>query len=108
VRGDGTVVLYDWELFRRGVPATDPAITVPGLGDTAKYADAAACYLEEWSDIGGLLPWSHARLARDIALAKVEAVVSLLHAHATTAVHVPEATTAWLSDEAPARMESLV
>ncbi len=37
LRADGTPVLFDWELFGPGTPATDLAIIVPGLGTLTDY-----------------------------------------------------------------------
>jgi hypothetical protein len=79
-RADGSLVLFDWELVRRGTPPTDLAILVSGLGDEAKYAEMAACYLTIWPAIDGRRSWPAATLARDIALAKVWTVVMLLRA----------------------------
>jgi hypothetical protein len=107
VRGDGSAVLYDWELFRRGLPATDVAITVAGLGDTEKYRLAAGSYLEEWSRVGGGLPWTAETIARDIAVAKVGTVVMLLRAHADGAARVPAEHVAWLVEAVPGWVRSL-
>ena len=80
LRHDGSLALFDWELFRRGTPAVDLAILVMGLGEAAKYERLAACYLETWRGITPAEPWATTTLARDIALAKVLTVVSLLSA----------------------------
>jgi hypothetical protein len=90
VRPDGTLALYDWELFRRGVPAGDLAPVVPGLGNPQMFRQIAAAYRAEWERSGEVLPWSLDALARDIALAKLATVVMLLAAHAEGRARVPE------------------
>ena len=77
-RADGSLVLFDWELFRRGLPATDLAIIVGGLGDANAFADLAERYRAAWPAETKALPWDVRALARDIALAKVRTVVDVL------------------------------
>jgi hypothetical protein len=77
-RADGTLVLFDWELFRWGVPATDLAIVIAGLGDAATYQAVATRYCAVWPASAATLPWTATELARDIALAKVWTVVDFL------------------------------
>ena len=44
-RADGSVALFGWELFQRGEPASDLAISVAGLGDRATFRAVAERYL---------------------------------------------------------------
>jgi aminoglycoside phosphotransferase (APT) family kinase protein len=105
VRPDGGLVLFDWELFRRGTPAGDIAPAVPGLPDVAAFAGRAAAYVDAWE--GEDLPWTAAELARDAAVAKVQTVVMLLAAQASGAADVPPETITWLTANAPAWLRSL-
>jgi hypothetical protein len=107
VRDDGALVLYDWELVRRGTPPTDLAILVAGLGDEAKYEAMAACYLETWRvmDVGP--SWPADALARDIALAKVWTVVMLLRACVSETANVPEQVRTHLTEFVPPWVRSL-
>jgi aminoglycoside phosphotransferase (APT) family kinase protein len=107
VRRDGSLALYDWELFRRGVPASDLAPAVAGLGAGDAYRQIAACYLDEWGRAGDTLPWSLDMLARDIALAKVAAVVMLLRAHADAVARIPGGYITWLVASVPSWIQSL-
>ena len=107
VRADGSLVLYDWELFRRGVPAGDLPPTVPGLGDADKFRQVAARYLEEWGRLGEDLPWSLDELARDIAVAKVANVAMLLAAYADKTARVPDDYAARLVEAVPPWLRSL-
>jgi hypothetical protein len=106
-RADGSLVLFDWELVRRGTPPTDLAILVAGLGDETKYAEMAACYLEIWPAIDARRSWPAATLARDIALAKVWTVVMMLRACGSGRVNVPEELRAQLADSVPPWVRSL-
>lgn len=101
IRGDGTLVLYDWERFGRGTPALDLAIALPGLGDNAQYARLAGAYLEEWHAVTGSRPWSIKVLSRDIGLAKVWSVVEFLSHHACGAARIPEQVIDRLVDAVP-------
>jgi thiamine kinase-like enzyme len=65
---NGDLVLFDWDRFGLGTPALDLAITVPGLGSREEYAKVAATYRGKPDD----------KLAREIALAKVWAIVDIL------------------------------
>jgi hypothetical protein len=107
LRADGSLVLFDWEICRPGIPAMDLGITVAGLGNHDKYAAAAVAYLDVWASWGEPLPWTHAELARDIALAKAETVIHLLCAHATDSARIPEQTIAWLVGAVPNWLRSL-
>ena len=107
LRADGSLVLFDWEICRPGIPAMDLGITVAGLGDGDKYASAAAAYLGVWAGWGESLPWTRAELARDMAIAKAETVIHLLNAHAITSARVPEQTIAWLIDSVPPWLRGL-
>jgi aminoglycoside phosphotransferase (APT) family kinase protein len=77
LRGDGTLVLYDWERFGYGTPPLDLAIATPGLGDAAAFAQVAAGYL------AGSRPALREQLADDIGIAKVWNVVEFLYMYAT-------------------------
>lgn len=107
VRTDGSLVLFDWELARRGAPPTDLAITVAGLGDPAKYEAVAACYLAAWPAISDQPPWSPPALARDIALAKAWSVVTLLRTIVEGKGRIPEQLRSQLSERVPPWLESL-
>jgi hypothetical protein len=107
VRRDGGLALYDWELFRRGVPASDLAPAIAGLGDGDRYRQIAARYLDAWGRAGEALPWSLDTLARDVALAKVAAVTMLLRAHADASARVPGDYITWLVASAPSWVQSL-
>jgi Ser/Thr protein kinase RdoA (MazF antagonist) len=107
LRADGSLVLFDWEICRPGIPAMDLGITVSGLGSPDKYRAAATAYLDVWASWGEPLPWTHTELARDIALAKAETVIHLLSVHATNAARVPEQTIAWLVETVPPWLRSL-
>jgi aminoglycoside phosphotransferase (APT) family kinase protein len=100
LRADGSPALFDWEMFGPGVPATDLAIIIPGLGDADAYAAAADCYRAAW-DAPQPLPWTSEHLARDIAIAKVASVVRLLHAHASGAARVDDQLVVWLVTAMP-------
>jgi aminoglycoside phosphotransferase (APT) family kinase protein len=107
VRRDGGLALYDWGLFRRGVPASDLAPAIPGLGDVDQYRQIAARYLDAWGGAGEVLPWSLDMLARDVALAKVAAVTMLLRAHADAVARVPTDYITWLVGRVPSWVQSL-
>jgi|GEM_PF-1184421 len=106
LRDDGTPVLYDWEFIAPGVPATDLAIIVPGLGEPASYARAAAAYLAAW-DATEQLPWDAATLTRQIAIAKVATVIQLLHGHASGSANVSDEIVTWLVGAVPAWVRSI-
>lgn len=80
LREDGTLVLYDWERFCLGTPALDLAITIPGLGDATIFQRVASGYLRNAADS---TPETTARLASDIAVAKVWSVAEFLNLHAS-------------------------
>jgi aminoglycoside phosphotransferase (APT) family kinase protein len=105
VRPDGTVALYDWELFRPGVPASDLAPVVPGLGDPDEFRRVAADYLAECDRSGEPLPWTLDALTRDVALAKLATVVMLLAAHAEGRARIPEDHIAWLVAAVPSWLQ---
>ncbi|MGD9893342.1 MAG: phosphotransferase [Dehalococcoidia bacterium] len=107
MRDDGSLVLYDWELVRRGAPPTDVAILVAGLGDEAKYDEIAACYLTAWRAMTDAPPWSPSALSRDIALAKVWSVATLLRACMTGKANVPQRVRDHLSEFVPPWVRSL-
>lgn len=106
VRADGSPVLFDWELFGPGVPATDLAIIVPGLGDSAAYASVAAAYFTAWEH-SDPLPWEVDSLIRQIALAKVATVVQLLDGHVTGNADVDDDLLAWLHATVPAWIQTI-
>jgi aminoglycoside phosphotransferase (APT) family kinase protein len=107
VRRDGSIALYDWELFRRGVPASDLAPAVAGLGDGDTYRQLAARYMAAWDRAGEALPWSADTLARDIALAKVAAVTLLLRAHVDAVARLPSDVLTWLVAHVPGWVQRL-
>jgi aminoglycoside phosphotransferase (APT) family kinase protein len=106
LRDDGTPVLFDWELFAPGVPATDLAIVIPGLGNTDAYARAAGAYLAAWTGPEPL-PWDAATLTRQIAAAKVATVVQLLHGHVSGGANVGDEIVSWLANAVPAWLQSI-
>lgn len=77
LRGDGTLVLYDWERFGYGTPPLDLAIATPGFGDTAAFERMASGYL------AGSRPALGKQLAYDIGIAKIWNVVEFLSMYAT-------------------------
>ncbi|MGH2608467.1 MAG: phosphotransferase family protein [Tepidiformaceae bacterium] len=104
-RADGTLALFDWELFRPGVPATDLAITVPGLPTREMFALAAEAYVALPESAG--LAWSPADLVEQMCVAKVGTVVAMLAAQASGRARVPKATVAWLIEGLPGWLESV-
>jgi RNA polymerase sigma factor (sigma-70 family) len=97
IRDDGTLVLFDWERFGYGPRALDLAITIPGLGSMDDYRLVAARY---WL---ATEPREAARLALDIAHAKVWIVVEFLSFYAAgnqatgaTAARLLEQIPTWL------------
>jgi hypothetical protein len=101
VRADGTLALFDWELFGPGTPAIDLGILVPGLGAPAQFAAIAAGYRAAWPASAPPLPWDAATLARDSLLTKVASVARLLHAHAAGTALVADELVAWLVAAVP-------
>lgn len=101
-RTDGGPVLFDWELFRPGLPAADLAPTVPGIPPPAHFRLAANAYLRAWDQSGEPLPWSADELTRDIALAKVATIAMLLAAHTDKRARIPEDYIARLVADLPA------
>jgi thiamine kinase-like enzyme len=106
-RADGSLVLFDWELVRRGTPPTDLAILVAGLGDETKFAQMAACYLDLWQTISAKRSWPAATLARDIALAKIWTVVMLLRACVSGRANVPAELRGQMAESVPPWVRSL-
>lgn len=106
LRTDGSPVLFDWERFGPGSPATDLAIIVPGLGDSSAYARAATAYLAAWNDREPL-PWDESTFARQIAIAKAVTVVQLLHGHVTGAAQVGADLLGWLTKAVPAWVRTI-
>lgn len=106
VRANGTLVLYDWERFQRGIPATDLAITVAGLGDRGTYAELAAGYATAWPS-DEALPWSVETLARDIALAKVATVIEFICLYAEGAVRPVDGLIPALRERVPPWIHAL-
>jgi aminoglycoside phosphotransferase (APT) family kinase protein len=109
VRPGGGLALFDWELYRPGLPAADLAPTVPGLPSPDRFRQTAACYLDAWREVdGGLcLPWSLEALARDIAVAKAVTVVMLLRAHADKLARVPDEVVKQLVETVPPWLQRL-
>jgi hypothetical protein len=107
VRTDGSLALFDWELFRPGVPASDLAPAVPGLPMPEHFGRMAAAYVAEWQRKGDTLPWSPDELARDIAVAKVATVVMLLCAYQDGTARVPDDFVARLVEIVPPWLTSL-
>jgi aminoglycoside phosphotransferase (APT) family kinase protein len=86
-----SVALFDWELFRPGVPATDLAITLAGFPASAEFEAVARGYLDACQGAGIPAPWSVAELARDMAVAKLGTMVVLLAGQARGRANVPAA-----------------
>lgn len=101
LRGDGSLALMDWELFRRGHPALDLAILIVGLGDGAKYERLAGCYVDQQRATGHLPAWPADMLARDIPLAKIWSVTVLLSTTVTGKGRVPDRLKAQLAEFVP-------
>ncbi len=99
LRAGGSPALFDWELFGPGIPATDLAIIVPGLGTPANFADVAAAYI---NSLDGASHWSVETLARQVAIAKVATIIQLLDGHSTGSANVSNELLAWLADTVPA------
>jgi hypothetical protein len=91
LRDDGSIVLFDWERFCRGMPALDLAITASGLCSMDAFRQVAAGY----STAAHLPPEAVEQLAREIAVAKVWSVVEFLANHAGRGGRT-EATVAWV------------
>jgi aminoglycoside phosphotransferase (APT) family kinase protein len=104
LRDDGTPVLFDWELFGPGTPATDLAIIVPGIGTTTDYANVAAAYLTAVEAAPG---WDIEQLSRQIAVAKVATVVQLLHGHVAGTAQVDSDLLNWLRAGVPAWIRTI-
>lgn len=107
LRADGSVVLFDWELFRPGVPASDLAPSVPGLGSVQGFRQAARGYLEACRALNVAVPWSEDELARDVAVAKVATVVLLLRESTNGEARVPAELVATLVERVPGWLRSL-
>ena len=106
-RANGDLVLFDWELFRQGMPAGDLAPAVPGLPGSREFSAAARAYASAWRDLGEELPWTVARLERDIAVAKVRTLVVLLAAHMRGLARVPDDYVASLVARTPEWLDGL-
>jgi aminoglycoside phosphotransferase (APT) family kinase protein len=106
MRAGAEPVLFDWELFGPGVPATDLAIIVPGIGDHAAYARVAAAYHASWAGQDPL-PWDTTELSGQIAVAKISTVVQLLDSHVTGTARIGDDLLAWLVDAVPDWLRSL-
>ncbi|HET7738367.1 MAG TPA: phosphotransferase [Tepidiformaceae bacterium] len=89
-RDDGSVALFDWELFRPGVPAHDLAPAVPGLARPPAFSAMALAYAAAAASQGITLPWTPGDLARDTVIAKIATVMVLLAAHARATARVPQ------------------
>jgi hypothetical protein len=88
-RSGGEVALFDWELFRPGVPATDLAITAAGFPARVDFEAVAGGYLTACVALGVAMPWTAAELARDMAVAKLGTMVVLLAGQARGHSNVP-------------------
>ncbi len=106
-RADGSLALFDWELFRPGLPASDLAPAVPGLAAPAAFQAMAGAYLEACARLRFEVPWSASELARDIVAAKAATVVMLLRAHVTGTARVPEEYVANLVATFPAWVDEM-
>lgn len=104
LRGDGSVVLFDWERFGRGTPAIDVAITIPGLptGDGQAERLVAARYLEQWTLAHGepLVPLDD--FTRSVRLAKLWTIAEFLCSYAEGRLSEGAGSTAaWAADWLP-------
>lgn len=89
-REDGSLALFDWELFRLGLPAIDIAITVSGLAGKEAFQAAALLYRRQWSETASEeLPWSLDEMVEDMTLAKLWTAVAMLAAQAQGSARVP-------------------
>ncbi len=76
VRGDGAVVLFDWERIGLATPAVDVAITVPGLPSRDQLELATAAYLGvQHRDV---VQWSNQDFTRGLAVVKTWTCLELL------------------------------
>jgi hypothetical protein len=106
-RRDGTLVLFDWELFRPGCPAHDLAPFVPGLQPRRSFTLAAEAYVRAWEKAHGGFPWTASELAAQTIAAKAATVVALLNAHATGAANIPAAYLADVLATFPSWLEAM-
>lgn len=106
-RADGTLALFDWERLRRGPPAVDLAILVPGLGEPAQYRLLAQAYLAARPEVDGGGPGPPAALARAIALGKVQGVVEFLTLLASGEAHAAGRHRDWLRTAVPPWLTTL-
>lgn len=104
VRDDGSVALFDWELFGPGATAIDLAVTVPGLGDRTAYRLTAVEYAGVRKSASGATVDS---LARQIALAKIASVVGLVHGSVTGTARVSDGLLEWIREQFPALVEDV-
>lgn len=81
LRNNGALTLYDWERFGLGTPALDLAITVPWLGDKNIFETVASRYLSASGDVSVVPSSNVARLAEEIAMAKIWSVIEFLSMH---------------------------
>ncbi len=106
VRADVTPVLFDWEQFGPGHPATDLAIIVLGLGDLDQYRRTASAYLAaSVADVPSR--WDADSLGSLIGIAKAATVVQLLHGHVNGTANVSDDLLNWLVDAVPAWVRTI-
>lgn len=107
LRGDGTIVLYDWERFGKATPAVDLAITVPGLGDRAAFQAVATAYLERDDRSLSLAAQEISFLTQEMIVAKVWSIIEYLsdHYHAGTIARSTRIDT--LIQQIPAWLEKI-
>lgn len=101
-RADGTLVLLDWARFGLGTPALDLARTVPGLGDSAAFAQVAGSYHAQWQRHRDSVPWTAGQLCNDIVLAKLWTIVALMSTEGTATRATSQPTMEELVTRVPA------
>jgi len=108
LRGDGTMVLYDWERFGKATPAVDLAITVPGLGERAVFQAVATAYLERDDRSLSLAAQEISFLTQEMIVAKVWSIIEYLsgHYHAGTIARSTRIDT--LLQQIPAWLEKII
>jgi thiamine kinase-like enzyme len=107
VRYDGTVVLYDWERFGRGIPAIDLAITVPGLGEIVTFRAVADRYLSRQTDFPSQAISSRTALVHDMVVAKTWTVIEYLSGY-SRGILARSTTIDMLVQQLPPWLESML
>ena len=102
IRGDGTLVLFDWERFCLGAPAIDLAITVPGLGKAEDFEQVARLYLGAAASAEVIM-----QLLTEMIAAKTWTIVELLSNTLTADVSYQHILTQLVADFQDWLMQSM-